>query len=49
MDMKTTFLNVDPDEGVYMDQPEGFSSNIQICKLKKLNIRIVVNFKPMVD
>ena len=38
MDMKTTFLNGDLEEDVYMKQPKGFSSNNGehlVCKLKK--------------
>ena len=38
MEVKTTFLNGDLDEEVYMDQPDGFSiegNNHMVCKLKK--------------
>jgi hypothetical protein len=36
MDVKTTFLNCDIEEEVYMKQFEGFDDNIQKdCKLKK--------------
>ena len=38
MDVKTTFLNGDLDEGIYMEQPEGFSASGQekkVCKLVK--------------
>ena len=38
MDLKTTFLNGDLEEEVYMDQPDGFSiegNNHMVCKLKK--------------
>ena len=38
MDMKTTFLNGDLEEEVYMDQPDSFSiegNNHMVCKLKK--------------
>jgi hypothetical protein len=36
MNMKTTFLNGDLEEEVYMKQPEGFDDNNQkACKLRK--------------
>ena len=38
MDVKTTFLNGDIEEEIYMDQPEGFSmegKDHMVCKLKK--------------
>ena len=38
MDVKTTFLNEDIEEEIYMDQPEGFSmegKDHKVCKLKK--------------
>ena len=39
IDVKTTFLNGDLDEAIYMEQPEGFSTTGQkkkkICKLVK--------------
>ena len=38
MDVKTTFLNGDLDEEVYMNQPEGFvlpGNEKKVCKLVK--------------
>ena len=38
MDVKTTFLNGDLDEEIYMDQPEGFvkpEQESKVCKLTK--------------
>ena len=38
MDVKTTFLNRDLEEEVYIDEPDGFSierNNHMVCKLKK--------------
>jgi len=38
MDIKTTFLNGEFKEGIYMDQPDGFVANGQegkVCKLLK--------------
>ena len=38
MDVKTTFLNGDLDEEIYMDQPEGFvepDQESKVCKLTK--------------
>ena len=39
MDVKTTFLNGDLDEEIYMEQPEGFSPLGQeknVCKIVKI-------------
>ena len=38
MDVKTTFLNRDLEEEIYIEQPEGFSAHGQekkVCKLVK--------------
>jgi hypothetical protein len=38
MDIKTTFLNGELEEEIYMDQPDGFVVNVQegmVCKLLK--------------
>ena len=38
MDVKTTFLNGDIKEDIYMEQPEGFISNgneQKVCKLQR--------------
>ena len=38
MDVKTAFLNIDLDEEVYMEQPEGFvlpRNEKKVCKLVK--------------
>ena len=37
MDIKTTFLNGEQEEEVYMIQPEGFTSTdkLKVCKLNK--------------
>jgi hypothetical protein len=38
MDVKTTFLNGELDEEIYMDQPDGFvvkSEERKVCKLLK--------------
>ena len=38
MDVKTTFLNEDLEEEIYMDQPEGFTmpgNEYKVCKLLK--------------
>jgi hypothetical protein len=38
MDVKTTFLNGDPDEEIYMEQPDGFvvkGQESKVCKLLK--------------
>ena len=38
MDVKTTFLNGNLDEDIYMEQPEGFAKKVNehlVCKLKK--------------
>ena len=43
IDVKTTFLNGDLDEEVYMKQPKGFSFNggeHLVCKLKKSIYRL---------
>lgn len=37
MDEKTTFLNGDFDEEIYIDQPEGFIIEKNSCKVCKLN------------
>ena len=36
MDVKTTFLNGDLDEEIYMEQPKGFSTSGQKKKVYKL-------------
>ena len=38
IDVKTTFLNGELDEGIYMDQPDGFvvkGEERKVCKLLK--------------
>jgi hypothetical protein len=45
MDVKTTFLNGDLEEGIYMDHPKGFVQEGQkyvLCKLKKARIWVEV-------
>jgi hypothetical protein len=39
MDIKTTFLNGDFEEEIYMEQPEGFTHEGEhlVCKLHKSN------------
>ena len=51
MDVKTTFLNGDLEENVYMDQPMGFSvegKEHMVCKLKKSIYSLKASFPPMV-
>jgi hypothetical protein len=36
MDVKTSFLNGELDEEIYMDQPDGFIANGQENKVRKL-------------
>ena len=48
MDVKTTFLNGDLEEEVYMKQPEGFSSSQGehlVCKLKKSIYGLKIAFR----
>ena len=40
MDVRTTFLNGELDEKIYMDQPLGFKTKRQKCKVYRLNISI---------
>lgn len=43
MDAKIVFLNENLEDGVYMDQPKGFSINGKkhvLCKLQKLIYRL---------
>ena len=50
MDVKTTFLNGDLKEEIYMEQPKGFSSSGQekkVCKVVKILIWIEANTKTM--
>ena len=51
MDVKTTFLNRDLEENVYMDQPMEFSvegNEHMVCKLKKPIYNLKASFLPMV-
>ncbi len=44
MDVKTTFLNGDLEENIYIDHPEGFVQEGQeyVCKLKKAKVWVEV-------
>ena len=51
MNVKTTFINRNLEENVYMDQPMGFSikgKEHMVCKLKKLIYSLNVSFPLMV-
>ena len=46
MDVKSSFLNGDVEEEVYIEQPKGFQLSYYVCKLR-LNVFVKLDLTPL--